>query len=180
LLSPFIDASCVYGSTVNRNHYLRAYKNGLLKMSQGGYLPVNDGTQSNEGSPLQGLFVAGDIRANEHIGLTIMHTLFVREHNYWAKEIKKCYPSLCDEVLYQKARIIVEAEMQAITFNEFLPLLLGKCNVKKYDGYDDTVNPHVSNLFSVVCYRLHSLIPSKILNNVSLKDLFFNPYLRRY
>ena len=176
-LTPFIDASNVYGSTPDRNSFIRLYENGLLKTSSGDNLPVNDGSQANAGHGLSGMFVGGDIRANEHVGLIGMHTLFVREHNHWAKHIKKYNSALSDEEIYQKARIIIEAEMQAITFNEFLPLLFGYDAVSKYSGYDYNVNPQMSNLFSVSAYRLHSLIPSKIFGDLDLKGMFFNPYL---
>lgn len=176
-LTPFIDGSCIYGSIKERNDFIREFKDGLLKLSHGGLLPVNDGNYENAGHGFGKLFVGGDIRANEHIGLTAIHTLFVREHNYWAKLIKKVNCKLKDEKIYQKAKIIVEAELQAITYNEFLPLLLGKYGIDKYCGYDCYVNPQMSNLFSACCYRLHSLIPSKILNDAKLRSLFFNPHL---
>lgn len=179
-LTPFIDASNIYGSTEYRNKFLRLFKNGLLKTSNGEYLPINNGRHENAmngGSELSSIFVGGDIRANEHLGLTMIHTLFVREHNYWAKEIKKINECLTDEEIYQKAKIIVEAELQAITFNRFLVLLLGKCSIKKYDGYNYNINPQVSNIFSVASYRLHSLIPSNIFDNLLLREMFFNPHL---
>lgn len=176
-LTPFIDGSNVYSTTDERNKYIRKYKDGLLKTSTGDLLPVNDGAQENAGNLFGKLFVGGDIRSNEHVGLTAIHTLFVREHNYWARKIKKLKPTMCDEKIYQKAKIIVEAEIQSITFNEFLPLLLGKCNIEKYNAYNCNINPQVSNLFSAACYRLHTLIPSKILHDSHLKDLYFKPYL---
>lgn len=175
LLSPVIDASNIYGSTVERNNYIREFKHGLLKTSSGGMLPITDGNYENAGPSVSSLFVSGDIRANEHVGLTAIHTLFMREHNYWAKKIDN--GKLSDEEIYQKAKIIVEAEIEAITYNEFLPLLLGKYGLSKYGGYDCEVNPQMSNLFSVSCYRLHSLIPNKIFKDADLKDLFFKSHL---
>ncbi len=71
------------------------------------------------------MFLAGDIRANEQVGLTSVHTLFMREHNRLADLIKAVDPGLSDEDIYQKARKIVGAQMQIITYNEFLPALLG-------------------------------------------------------
>ena len=67
----------------------------------------------------------GDIRANEHHGLTVMHTLWMREHNKIAKLLSQQYPSWTDEKLYQEARRIVIAEYQHIAFREWLPQVLG-------------------------------------------------------
>lgn len=177
-LTPFIDADNVYGADEYRNKFIRLWKDGLLKTSCGYMMPITNGYMENAMAHAS-VFVGGDVRANEHIGLAIMHTLWVREHNYWAKKIKKCSPCLCDEQIYQKAKIMVEAEMQHIHFNEFLPLLLGE-KVSHYCGYKSNVNPQVSNEFSTAAYRLgHSLISSAIYGKygLKLKDTFFNPHL---
>lgn len=57
---------------------------GQLKTSEGGMLPYNTGNWPNDnaiGLPYESLYVAGDVRANENIELSSLHTLFVREHN---------------------------------------------------------------------------------------------------
>ena len=91
------------------------------------------------------MFLAGDVRANEQVGLLAFHTLFVREHNRLADKIVKKYKralpsgtSERDEHIYQLARKIVGAELQAITYNEFLPALLGPMapSMVKYTGYN--------------------------------------------
>ena len=52
-----------------------------------------------------------------------MHTLWVREHNRIATNLKLLRPYADDETLFQEARKIVIAELQHITYNEWLPEL---------------------------------------------------------
>jgi hypothetical protein len=80
---------------------------------------------------------------------------------------------------------MVAAEVQAITYNEFLPALLGQNAIKPYQGYKPNVNPGIANEFATAAFRLgHSLLGSDIefLDNsgndvheeLELRDAFFN------
>ena len=65
------------------------------------------------------------MRVNLHPHLSVMHTLWLREHNRVAAILATINPDWNDETLYQEARKIVIAEIQHITYNEWVPLILG-------------------------------------------------------
>jgi peroxidase len=191
-ITHWLDGSGVYGSDAARNTFLRTGTDGKLKTSAGDLLPFNDGTQANIGAGGQfttgsNLFVAGDLRANEQVGLTSMHTLFVREHNYIADLVATNNPTFDDEQIFQLSRKIVGAEIQAITYNEWLPTLLGSNALDPYAGYDSTVDARLSNEFSAAAFRFgHTLLQSDILRldengvpiadgNLTLAEAFFRP-----
>ncbi len=188
-ITAYIDASNVYGSDSARAEALRANDGtGRLLISAGDLLPFN--TEGLPNAPTEhdpGFFLAGDFRANEQVGLTALHTLFVREHNYWASTIARSNPGMSGDEIYESARIIVAAELQAITYHEFLPVLLGPRALPRYDGYDPTVNAGIANEFATAAYRVgHTMLPSLLLRldrrgreiaegNLALADAFFDP-----
>ena len=188
-LTAFIDASQVYGSDVLRAHYIRAHDGtGMLATSAGGrFLLYNTFALDNDGgSRRRDLFLAGDVRANEQLGLAALHTLFVREHNRLAVELAERHPWMSGDAIYETARKIVGAQMQVITYGEFLLLLLGPDAIGPYDGYDPTINPSVSNEFSTAAFRVgHTMLPGELLRverdgrvtSVRLLEAFFNPSL---
>src|SRR5439155_7308751 len=148
---------------------LRTMTGGLMKTSDGNMLPLNNAATLPGGTfkmandshlvPSDQLFAAGDVRANENIELTSLQTLFIREHNYWAAKIAAANPALTDEQIYQQARSIVIGEIESITFNQWLPAILGNSAIKAYRGYDATVNPGIANEFSTAAFRFgHSLL----------------------
>ena len=78
-ITHYIDASNVYGSDDARAIALRTNDgSGGLEVSSGNLLPFNTAGFDNAGGTGAELFLAGDIRANEQVALTAMHTLFVR------------------------------------------------------------------------------------------------------
>ncbi|MCC9599407.1 dockerin type I domain-containing protein [Stieleria sp. JC731] len=186
-ITAFIDGSMIYGSDAERADALRSFEGGRLLTSEGDLLPYNTEGIPNGGGTGDNLFIAGDLRANEQVGLLAMHTLWVREHNRIADQISADNPDLSDEQIYQRARRMVIAELQAITFNEYLPALLGRDAITPYEGYDSTVDPSISNLFATAGFRYgHSTLPTEILRlddngevieagNLALRDAFFNP-----
>lgn len=196
-ITGWIDASNIYGSNAERAAALRLNDgSGKLRTSIGNLLMFNTFELPNDDRSIgAGFFVSGDVRANEHVGLTAMHTLFVREHNRLAEEILMREPDLLDreidqrdEEIYQRARRIIGAQIQVITYNEFLPVLLGPGAVESSSlGYDSSINAGISNLFSTAAYRFgHSMLSSLILRldaqgnkiasgHLPLREAFFAP-----
>lgn len=102
------------------------------------------------------------------------HTLWLRQHNTVARELHILNRHWDDERLYQEARRIIIAQIQHITYSEFLPILLGKEQVsikglrlrkRSFDsGYDmKNVNPSALNEFaSSVGLFFFALLPDTI------------------
>ena len=191
-LTHYQDASNVYGSTQEEADSLRLFSGGLLRQggrtdSLKGNLPVGP-ELSDSGAPF---FVAGDVRANEHVALTVMHTIWLREHNRIVRELAELNPCWDDERLYQEGRKIVGALMQVITYKEFLPLFFGdegfKTFIGPYSGYNSNVEASVPNSFATAAFRVgHTLIRPTFarLDNehkplsigpLGLREAFFNP-----
>ncbi|WP_419933307.1 peroxidase family protein [Candidatus Poriferisodalis sp.] len=186
-LTAFVDGSQVYGSDRARAGALRTNDGtGKLNTSGGGkFLPYNTQGLDNEGGAHRtNLFVAGDLRVNEQIGLIAMHTLFVREHNRLADLIAAENPDLSGDEIYELARKIVGAVIQNITYSEFLPLLLGPDALGTYAGYDADVDATIASEFSAASYRVgHTLLSSNLhlldgggeSAHVELREAFFRP-----
>jgi len=180
-ITSFIDASNVYGSTPEDHRALRLGKRGKLKYTdlhiRKPLLPALDPKTAHEECriPTRNLhcFAAGDFRCNEQPGLTSMHTIFLREHNRIAIELSDINPHWKDERTFHEARKIVGAMLQHITFNEWLPIVLGPRVLEifelkllpkgYYTLYNDTVNPTVSNAFGSAAFRFgHSLVKNSL------------------
>jgi hypothetical protein len=175
-ITGWLDGSMVYGSSTAVADSLRTHVKGALKASTGNLLPTDSA----------GNFLAGDDRVNENPDLTSLQTLFLREHNRIAAQIAKQNPNWTDEQIYQAARAQVIAEIEVITYQEWLPAVLGPNALPVYRGYNPQVNAGISNEFATAGFRVgHSMVGNDIefLNDqglpvrdeVDLADAFFNP-----
>ncbi|XP_065339548.1 heme peroxidase 2-like [Cloeon dipterum] len=170
--SAFIDASQVYGEHICRTTSLRAPGG---RMNATFFPPMGPNSRARELLPqvtsnCRGTcFAAGDGRASEQPGLTIMHTIFMREHNRLADALHQINPRWSEETVFHQARKIVAAQVQHIAFSEFLPRILGPDNVAKnnlgllsdgyYNGYNASCDPRVYNEFVAAAFRFgHSLV----------------------
>lgn len=177
-ITAWVDGSQVYGSDQATSDALREFAGGRLLMSDDGLLPTDE----------DGGILAGDIRAAENVVLTSMQTLFVREHNRLADAISAENPGLSDEGIFQASRATVIAEMQSITYNEYLPALLGEDALSQYNGYDSSIDPSIANEFSTAAFRFgHSTLNDEfrlvgndgedLAESISLANAYFTPEL---
>ncbi|XP_070598291.1 eosinophil peroxidase-like [Erythrolamprus reginae] len=173
-ITSFVDASSVYGSGDPLARSLRNQTNslGLMAINQnftdGGLdlLPFESNSNSiclhtNKTAKIP-CFQGGDVRASENLGLTSIHTLFLREHNRIAGELKKWNPHWDGERLYQETRKIIGAFNQIFTYRDYLPLLLGNEYNKRlpgYRGYNKNVDPSIANVFTLAFRFGHGSVP---------------------
>jgi hypothetical protein len=110
------DGSQIYGSTEGRNRQLRAGEDGKMALE--------DGRLPNEVDPnLDGVDLTG-FSDNYWIGLSLLHTLFVNEHNAICDHLKAAYPGWDDEKLFLTARLVNSALMAKIHTVEWTPGIL--------------------------------------------------------
>ncbi|KAH8383684.1 hypothetical protein KR009_010037 [Drosophila setifemur] len=195
----FVDASPVYGSSEEASRGLRSFRGGRLRMLDDfgrDLLPLtNDKKSCPSEEAGKSCFASGDGRTNQIISLITLQILLAREHNRVANALHQLNPSASDEWLFQEARRIVVAEMQHITYNEFLPIIIGPQQMKRFrlvplhegyaHDYNADVNPAITNEFSGAAYRMgHSSVDGKfhirkehghIDEVVNIPDVMFNP-----
>jgi len=198
VLSAYIDGSSVYGNDPDRLAVLLGDGTPFLATSGNDLLPLSDPNNPIPNAQPPGFggpfFVAGDVRVNEHVVLTSMHTVFVRLHNVRVQQLIDAGETDA-EVIFSRARAWVAAVMQFITYCEFLPELLGPGSVQgqwRYEGFKDDVETTISTEFSTAAYRLgHSMLPAAVpisapveyapgasaTGHLDLKNAFFRPDL---
>lgn len=155
---------------------------------------IDEELQRRRGDEQRLCFFGGDVRVNEQTGLTAIHNLFLRWHNFMARKLKTINPQWSDEKLYQETRKIVAAAIQHITYNEWTVVLVGRNLMNKFGlfpqptgflkKYDEELNPNIINAFATAAYRLHTMIQGVlnlrdrdggIMDNLILRNLFNNP-----
>jgi peroxidase len=172
----WIDASVIYGSDEKTRALVRG-EHGKLATSDGKNLPVvpvpaasadlsgaGNTTMVDPRQTESTTMVAGDPRAAENPVLSSMHTLWVREHNTWADYFAERNPEWDGDKVFNAARAVVTAEYQRITFEEFLPLVVGKDHVTAYSGYNPDVDPRINLEFAIAAFRFgHSIVSEELV-----------------
>uniref|UniRef100_A0A182QP98 Uncharacterized protein n=1 Tax=Anopheles farauti TaxID=69004 RepID=A0A182QP98_9DIPT len=201
----FIDGSVVYGSDDERMRTLRTGEGGRLRMLRTpdgrDLLPVStdplDGCNEQEMNAAgKYCFESGDARANENLHLTSMHLIWARHHNALAEGLARVNPHWDDERLFQEARRVLAAQMQHITYAEFVPVIVGNETAARMgllpepdahdDPYNATVDASVANVFAGAAFRFaHTLLPGLMkktrnpassTSGIELHRMLFNPY----
>jgi Ca2+-binding RTX toxin-like protein len=160
----FLDLSMVYGSNQatldllrdnQESHKLVTHSNGMLATA--GDI-VADSGNANAGSllgfgPNPNSYATGDQRANQTPMLLTLQTIFAREHNRLADEIKAEHGDWSNDQVFDAARALNEAQWQSIVYREYLPKLLGDGALSGYSGHKPGVNPGAINEWANSAFR---------------------------
>lgn len=167
-VTAWLDGSPIYGSDQDTAFGLRTFQGGQLRAdirNGKAYLPDNPNRtlicpQATFGQPC---YLAGDGRVNQNPQLTALQIVCLREHNRVAAILGHVNPHWDDERLFQETRRIVIAQLQHITYYEYLPVVLGHghslshgliYNTHGYTGdYNPKVNPAVLQEHATAAFR---------------------------
>jgi len=134
------DGSQIYGSDQETVDRLRSGVDGKIKLNADGNLPLNE----------KGIEETGFVR-NWWVGMSMLHTLFTKEHNAICDHLKSHYPDWEDNRLFQVARMINAAIMAKIHSVEWTPAILPNA------GLDMALNANwygiLTNLFQTGTHR---------------------------
>ena len=104
--SGFIDGSGLYGATEKEFQALRTFSGGKVD-------------------------IRACARCNEAGAIGALHVILLKEHNKVAEELGRLNEDWSDATLFLETRRVITAQIQHITFNEFLPIVLGQQVVTK-------------------------------------------------
>jgi hypothetical protein len=109
------DGSQIYGTGKDKQSEMRTFKDGKIKVQEDGRLY---GSAKYEGIDQTGF------EENYWAGVGILHTMFSREHNAVCDALRKAYPSLNDQQLFQIGVLVVSALIAKIHTVEWTPCIL--------------------------------------------------------
>ena len=113
LNSHWWDGSQIYGSDTATAEKLRCGFDGKMKIGDTALLPLD----------VDGVALTG-FSDNWWIGLSMLHSLFVSEHNAICDRLRLEYPAWSDERLFQQARLVNAALMSKIHTKDWTPSIL--------------------------------------------------------
>lgn len=117
------DGSQIYGSTPAATRRLRTGRNGG-ELIEHGQLAVNDrGSLPVDPADPHGMAISGFV-GNWWVGLSLLHDLFVREHNAICVMLHQSYPMWKGDRIFETSRMINAALMAKIHTVEWTPAIL--------------------------------------------------------
>ena len=108
------DGSNIYGSTPEEHKAVRTGSGGKIRVKDDGRL-FFDETVGTE--------ITGS-RDNLWVGLSLLHSLFSREHNAVCDMFMQAHPDWDDQRLFQQSRLVLSALMAKIHTIEWTPAIL--------------------------------------------------------
>jgi hypothetical protein len=108
------DGSQIYGRTIAFADGLRSGEHGKLRVDEHGLPPQEVEAQVD---------LAG-VAGNFWVGLALLHSLFMREHNAVCDHLHASHPELTDDDLYDKARLVIAALMAKIHTVDWTPAII--------------------------------------------------------
>ena len=118
------DASQIYGNSEKALHELR-FGDGLPREDEGKLLLVDKQQRELLPKDARTRQEKSGVTTNWWLGLSLVHTLFAREHNAIAEQLRKDHPDWSGEALFQTARLINTALLAKIHTVEWTPAVLG-------------------------------------------------------
>jgi hypothetical protein len=118
------DSSALYGSDIQRQRLLRSKTDGTPR-TDGKLTMVQGNTRLPDNPQLPGQDLTG-FMFGWWAGLSLLHTLFAREHNAICDMLTARYPSWNDDRLFNTARLINAALIAKIHTVEWTPAILGQ------------------------------------------------------
>lgn len=111
-----------------------------------GFPPRPDGT---------GIMNDADFRVNSNVALTLLHALYIREHNRLVDKYATDNPSLSGDELYRKAKATNIAQYQHHVFYEYMKVIIPGIpkRLMTYGGYNRHLIPDTSYEFDFGAFR---------------------------
>ncbi|KAJ8730052.1 hypothetical protein PYW07_017090 [Mythimna separata] len=152
MATSFLDGSALYGSSEKELRSLRLYDAGKIDL--------DSCRKCRDGSPTAPLYKT-----------------LLSEHNRIAGDLYALNPFWDDTTLYLETRRAMAAIIQHITYNEFLPVLLGEVGMAKAElkltslgfwrGYSSAIRAGVYSELVAVAPIFHAMMNEKLINTTT-------------
>ncbi|XP_024218488.1 uncharacterized protein [Halyomorpha halys] len=150
LATSFLDGSNIYGNGIAAEKKVRTYFNGELilnKYKEQNYSAINRYWKCQNG----------------FLDFQLFDKVMIKQHNFIASELKKINSLWNDDRLFYEAKRIVIAQIQHVTYNQFLEYIIGEHQVEEFDlkpypsgynkKYDEAMDPTISNVFAAATFK---------------------------